>query len=210
MQRLLSLCGLVLGAVAHHGVALGQVEVERDERAVLHAQGPQSGAVDLRGNGERGPSLVLPCVLPALEVARGETYLRCEVPQHQPAAGPAGAVGAPGGSLCTGRAQACYVTSGARRTQRPRESFHCVSSQNGATRFSPGRKTSESQFSRACAHTPADVNVATPVNLSAAPLGGNGGGGGERASFTRGFCAGCRPPVKLSDTPSPHCVFLAV
>lgn len=48
VQRLLSLCGLVLGAVAHHGVALGQVEVECDQRAVLHAQGPQSGAIDLR------------------------------------------------------------------------------------------------------------------------------------------------------------------
>lgn len=27
-------------------------------------------------------------------------YLRCEIPQYQPAAGPVGAVGAPGGSLC--------------------------------------------------------------------------------------------------------------
>lgn len=52
MQRLLSLCGLVLGAVAHHGVALGQVEVECDQGAVLHAQGPQSGAVDLKDRAE--------------------------------------------------------------------------------------------------------------------------------------------------------------
>lgn len=48
MQRLLSLCGLVLGAVAHQGVALGQVEVECDQGAVLHAKGPQSGTIDLR------------------------------------------------------------------------------------------------------------------------------------------------------------------
>lgn len=42
MQRLLGLCGLVLRAVAHHSVPLGQVEVECDQGAVLHAQGPQS------------------------------------------------------------------------------------------------------------------------------------------------------------------------
>lgn len=59
VQRLLSLCGLVLGAVAHHGVALGQVEVECDQGAVLHAQGPQSGAIDLR---ETARTLVTPTV----------------------------------------------------------------------------------------------------------------------------------------------------
>lgn len=53
MQRLLSLCGLVLGAVAHHGVALGQVEVECDQGAVLHAQGPQSGTIDLKEHREK-------------------------------------------------------------------------------------------------------------------------------------------------------------
>lgn len=42
VQRLLGLGGLVLGAVAHNGVPLGQVEVECDQGAVLHAQGPQS------------------------------------------------------------------------------------------------------------------------------------------------------------------------
>lgn len=47
MQRLLSLCGLVLGTVAHHSVPLGQVEVECDQGAMLHAQGPQSRAVNL-------------------------------------------------------------------------------------------------------------------------------------------------------------------
>lgn len=47
MQRLLSLRGLVLGAVAHHSVPLGQVEVECDQGAVLHAQGPQSGTINL-------------------------------------------------------------------------------------------------------------------------------------------------------------------
>lgn len=40
MQRLLGLGGLVLGAVAHNGVPLGQVEVECDQGAMLHAQGP--------------------------------------------------------------------------------------------------------------------------------------------------------------------------
>lgn len=47
MQGLLSLGSLILGAVAHHGAALCQVEVERDEGAVLHAQCTQSGTVDL-------------------------------------------------------------------------------------------------------------------------------------------------------------------
>lgn len=42
MQRLLGLCGLVFGAVAHHGVPLRQVEMECDQGAVLHAQGPKS------------------------------------------------------------------------------------------------------------------------------------------------------------------------
>ena len=48
MQGLLGLGGFVLGAVAHHGVALRQVQVEGDQRAVLHAQRAQGGAVDLR------------------------------------------------------------------------------------------------------------------------------------------------------------------
>lgn len=47
VQALLGLGGLVLGAVAYHGVPVRQVEVECDQRAVLHAQGPQGGAVDL-------------------------------------------------------------------------------------------------------------------------------------------------------------------
>lgn len=47
MQRLLGLCGFVFGAVAHHSVSLGQVEVECDQGAVLHAQGPQSGTINL-------------------------------------------------------------------------------------------------------------------------------------------------------------------
>lgn len=48
MQGLLSLGSLILGAVAHHSAALRQVEVERDEGAVLHAQCTQSRTVDLR------------------------------------------------------------------------------------------------------------------------------------------------------------------
>lgn len=47
VQGLLSLGSFVLGAVAHHGAALRQVEVERDEGAVLHAQCTQSGTIDL-------------------------------------------------------------------------------------------------------------------------------------------------------------------
>lgn len=53
MQRLLGLCGLILGAVAHHGVPLGQVEVECDQGAMLHAQGPQSGPINLEHNNRR-------------------------------------------------------------------------------------------------------------------------------------------------------------
>lgn len=49
VQALLSFGSLVLGAVAHDSVAVRQVEVECDQRAVLQAQGPQCGAVDLRG-----------------------------------------------------------------------------------------------------------------------------------------------------------------
>lgn len=48
MQGLLGLGGFLLGAVADHGVALRQVQVEGDEGPVLQAQRPQGGAVDLR------------------------------------------------------------------------------------------------------------------------------------------------------------------
>lgn len=51
VQALLSFGSLVLGAVAHDGVAVRQVEVECDQRAVLQAQGPQCGAVNLCGEG---------------------------------------------------------------------------------------------------------------------------------------------------------------
>ena len=47
VQGLLSLGSFILGAVAHHSAALRQVEVERDQGAVLHAQCSQSGTVDL-------------------------------------------------------------------------------------------------------------------------------------------------------------------
>ena len=47
VQGLLGLGGFLLGAVADHGVALRQVQVERDEGPVLQAQRPQGGAVDL-------------------------------------------------------------------------------------------------------------------------------------------------------------------
>lgn len=51
VQALLSFGSLVLGAVAHDSVAVRQVEVECDQRAVLQAQGPQCGAVNLEGEG---------------------------------------------------------------------------------------------------------------------------------------------------------------
>lgn len=55
MQRLLGLGCLLLGTVSDHSIPLGQVQVECDERAVLQTQGPQCGAIDLRGGkGSRG------------------------------------------------------------------------------------------------------------------------------------------------------------
>jgi len=59
VEGLLSLGSFVLGAVAHHGVALRQVEVECDEGAVLHAQCTQSGAVDLGHKQEDGQSTAM-------------------------------------------------------------------------------------------------------------------------------------------------------
>lgn len=50
MQRLLGFSGLILGAVAYHGITLGEVEVECDQGAVLHAQGPQSRTINLKTN----------------------------------------------------------------------------------------------------------------------------------------------------------------
>lgn len=47
MQGLLGLGGFLLGAVPDHSVALSQVQVERDERAVLQTQRPQRRAIDL-------------------------------------------------------------------------------------------------------------------------------------------------------------------
>lgn len=49
VQALLGLSGLILGAVAYHSVTMWQVEVECDQRTMLHAQGPQCRAVNLRG-----------------------------------------------------------------------------------------------------------------------------------------------------------------
>lgn len=53
MQGLLGLGGFLLRAVADHGVALRQVQVECDERPVLQTQRPQGGAVDLAEEAER-------------------------------------------------------------------------------------------------------------------------------------------------------------
>lgn len=53
VQALLSFGSLVLGAIAHDSVAVRQVEVECDQRAVLQAQCPQGGAVNLGGGKRR-------------------------------------------------------------------------------------------------------------------------------------------------------------
>lgn len=55
VQGLLCLEHLLLGAVADQGAAVRQVQVECDQRAVLHAQSPQGGAINLgRGGGGCG------------------------------------------------------------------------------------------------------------------------------------------------------------
>lgn len=48
VQALLGFGGLILGAVADHSITVRQVEVECDQRAVLHAQRLQGRAIDLR------------------------------------------------------------------------------------------------------------------------------------------------------------------
>jgi len=58
VQRLLGLCGLIPGAVAHHGVALGQVEVECDQGAVLQAQRPQGGTINLEHTNKYCSSII--------------------------------------------------------------------------------------------------------------------------------------------------------
>lgn len=78
VKGLLGFGSFVLGVVANDSVALCQVEVECDERAVLHAQCPQSRAVNLWG----------------------------QIPKNQPAAGPGGAVCAPCGACGGGAAPA--------------------------------------------------------------------------------------------------------
>lgn len=68
VQALLGLRSFVLGAVADHGVTVRKVEVECDQRAVLHTQSPQGGAVDLwtdsglhAGTGRHSPACVCVC-----------------------------------------------------------------------------------------------------------------------------------------------------
>lgn len=48
MQRLLGLGGFFLGAVTDHSIALGQIQVECDERPMLQTQRPQCRTVNLR------------------------------------------------------------------------------------------------------------------------------------------------------------------
>lgn len=47
VQRLLGLGGFLLGTVADHSIALGQVQVECDERPMLQTQRPQCRTIDL-------------------------------------------------------------------------------------------------------------------------------------------------------------------
>lgn len=54
VQRLLSFGGLLLGAVAHHSVAMRQVQVECNQWPVLHAQSAQGGSIDLQERRSRG------------------------------------------------------------------------------------------------------------------------------------------------------------
>lgn len=61
VQALLRFGGLILGAVADHSITVRQVEVECDQRAVLHAQRLQGRAINL-GNRRRRMS------------ARGDTH----------------------------------------------------------------------------------------------------------------------------------------
>lgn len=49
VQRLLGLGCFLLGTVSDHSIALGQVQVECDEGAVLQTQRAQRGAIDLGG-----------------------------------------------------------------------------------------------------------------------------------------------------------------
>ena len=48
VQGTLSLGCFLRGAVANQSAALGQTQVKGQQRAVLHADSPQSGAVDLQ------------------------------------------------------------------------------------------------------------------------------------------------------------------
>lgn len=47
VQALLGFGGLILGAVADHSITMRQVEVECDQRAMLHAQRLQGRAINL-------------------------------------------------------------------------------------------------------------------------------------------------------------------
>lgn len=48
MECTLGLGCLLFGAVANQSGALGQAKVKGQQRAVLHANGPQSGAINLQ------------------------------------------------------------------------------------------------------------------------------------------------------------------
>ena len=49
VERALGLGRLLFGAVADQSRAVGQAQVEGQQGSVLHADGPQGGAVDLEG-----------------------------------------------------------------------------------------------------------------------------------------------------------------
>lgn len=48
MECALGLGRFLFGAVANQSGALGQAQVKGQQRAVLHADGPQSGAINLQ------------------------------------------------------------------------------------------------------------------------------------------------------------------
>lgn len=51
VQCTLGLGCFLVAAVANHSAALGQAQVEGQQGAVLHADGPQGGAIDLQAGG---------------------------------------------------------------------------------------------------------------------------------------------------------------
>ena len=92
MQTFLRLGSLLLGAVADDSVAVGQVEVECDQRTVLHTQGPQGGAINLEGerwgHGSNRTAGAVSNGMRACVTQTGRSYLRCEILENEPIGSP--------------------------------------------------------------------------------------------------------------------------